>query len=298
MTTTKAFTSERTQAVFEAACAFAGLDAAGAKRVRFGENAIFRLADSSAVVRVGRSIPAATKEVMVAGWLAENAFPAATSLGGAEQPFIEDGLPVTFWNCLEEDDTPITPAEFGKLLHDLHALPHPKDFRLPAFSPMPKVEPRLQALKGKLPEADLDFLRERYEELSEKFQDLQFPLPAGPVHGDAHPGNVMRAPDGTLNLIDFEDFAFGPREWDAAVLSVRHEAFGWASEAEYDSYTEAYGFDPTSWEGFPVVRATRELNMTMWLSQTVDESAEVKAEVQKRIADLRDDQAPRHWKVF
>lgn len=298
MTTTKAFTSERTQAVFEAACAFAGLDAAGAKRVRFGENAIFRLADSSAVVRVGRSIPAATKEVLVAGWLAENAFPAATSLPGAEQPFIEDGLPVTFWNCLEEDDTPITPAEFGKLLHDLHALPHPKDFRLPAFSPMPKVEPRLQALKGKLPEADLDFLRERYEELSEKFQALEFPLPAGPVHGDAHPGNVMRAPDGTLNLIDFEDFAFGPREWDAAVLSVRHQAFGWASEAEYDSYTEAYGFDPISWEGFPVVRATRELNMTMWLSQTVDESAEVKAEVEKRISDLRDDQAPRHWKVF
>lgn len=298
MTTTKAFTSERTQAVFEAACAFAKLDAAGAKRVRFGENAIFRLADSSAVVRVGRSIPAATKEVLVAGWLAENGFPAATSLAGSEQPFVEDGLPVTFWNCLEEDDTPITPAEFGKLLHDLHALPHPTDFRLPAFSPMPKVEPRLQALKGKLSEADLDFLRERYEELSEKFQDLEFPLPAGPVHGDAHPGNVMRAPDGTLNLIDFEDFAFGPREWDAAVLSVRHQAFRWASEAEYDSYTEAYGFDPISWPGFPVLRATRELNMTMWLSQTVDESAEVKAEVQKRIGDLRDDQAPRHWKVF
>ncbi|WP_326956870.1 phosphotransferase family protein [Amycolatopsis sp. NBC_01286] len=298
MTTTKAFTSERTQAVFEAACAFAGLDAAGAKRVRFGENAIFRLADSSAVVRVGRSIPAATKEVLVAGWLAENAFPAATSLSGHEQPFVEDGLPVTFWNCLEEDDTPITPAEFGKLLHDLHALPHPTDFRLPTFSPMPKVEPRLQELKGKLSEADLDFLRDRYEELSKKFRDLEFPLPAGPVHGDAHPGNVMRAPDGTLNLIDFEDFAFGPREWDAAVLSVRHQAFGWASEAEYDSYTKAYGFDPIDWSGFPVLRATRELNMTMWLSQTVDESAEVKAEVEKRISDLRDDQAPRHWKVF
>ncbi|RSM35781.1 hypothetical protein DMA12_42995 [Amycolatopsis balhimycina DSM 5908] len=104
MTTTKAFTSERTQAVFEAACAFAGLDAAGAKRVRFGENAIFRLADNSAVVRVGRSIPAATKEVLVAGWLAENAFPAATSLLGAEQPFIEDGLPVTFARRLAGDN--------------------------------------------------------------------------------------------------------------------------------------------------------------------------------------------------
>ncbi|MDS0133701.1 MULTISPECIES: aminoglycoside phosphotransferase family protein [unclassified Amycolatopsis] len=298
MTSTKAYTTERTQAVFEAACAFAGLDATDAKRVRFGENAIYRLADGSAVVRVGRSIPAATKEVLVAGWLAENRFPAATVLEGNEQPFVEDGLPVTFWNCLEEDDTPITPAEFGKLLHDLHALPHPTDFRLPAFSPMPKVEPRLQALKGKLPEADLDFLRDRYEELSERFQDLEFPLPAGPVHGDAHPGNVMRSPDGTLNLIDFEDFAYGPREWDAAVLSVRHQAFGWASEAEYDSYTAAYGFDPIDWPGFPVVRATRELNMTMWLSQTVDESAEVKAEVEKRISDLRDDQAPRHWKVF
>ena len=64
MTSTKAFTTERTQAVFEAACAFAGLDATDAKRVRFGENAIYRLADGSAVVRVGRSIPAATKEAL------------------------------------------------------------------------------------------------------------------------------------------------------------------------------------------------------------------------------------------
>jgi thiamine kinase-like enzyme len=108
----------------------------------------------------------------------------------------------------------------------------------------------------------------------------------------------MRSTDGNLYLIDFEDFAYGPREWDAAVLSVRHQAFGWASDAEYRSYADAYGFDPIDWPGFPVVRAARELNMTTWLAQTMDESPEVEAEVYKRLSDLRDDQAPRNWRVF
>ncbi|HKS48769.1 MAG TPA: aminoglycoside phosphotransferase family protein [Amycolatopsis sp.] len=292
------FTPERTQAVLEAACQAQGLDASDAALLRFGENAIYRLRQEPVVVRVGRSVEAASKEVHVARWLDLHGFPAAR-LALDQDPVVVGGIPVTFWEYIPENPTPITPAEFGKLLHDLHALPAPTDFRLPDFQPMPKTKDRLENIPtGYLSESDLAFFQSRYDEISAEFEKLDFVLPPGPIHCDAHPGNLLRGPDGTLNLIDFEDFAYGPREWDAAVLSVRHQAFGWASEAEYRAYVDAYGFDPISWPGFPVIRAARELNMTTWLAQMVGDSPEIEAEVRKRVADLRDEQGPRNWRAF
>ena len=296
--TTTSFTSDRAHGVLTAACESAGLDADDAVLLRFGENAIYRLPGCSAVGRVGRSVSAARKEVNVARWLAGHGYPAGRVLPDIEQPVIIEDTPVTFWEYIEDNGEAVSSAEFGKILHDLHALPHPSDFTLPDFAPMPKVEKRLEELSGQLPDADLQFLRHRYEKVSADFEEIEFVLPPGPIHGDAHPGNIMRPTGGPLTLIDFEDFAFGPREWDAAVLSVRHQAFGWASDAEYRAYTDAYGFDPIDWSGFPVLRAARELNMTTWLAQSVGESLEIETEVRRRIADLRDDQAPRHWRVF
>nr|WP_281287612.1 aminoglycoside phosphotransferase family protein [Amycolatopsis rhizosphaerae] len=250
-------------------------------------------------MRVGRSVDAARKEIRVARWLEEHGFPATRLAVDADGPDVVQGLPVTFWQYIPSDPEPITAAEFGKVLHDLHALPAPTSFALPDFAPMPKVEPRLEEIPGGcISPAELAFLRDRHEELAARFENLEFVLPPGPVHGDAHPGNLIRATDGSLQLIDFEDFAYGPREWDAAVLSVRHQAFGWASEEEYQAYITAYGFDAITWPGFPVIRAVRELNMTTWLAQLADQSAEIEAEVHKRIADLRDEQAPRHWRAF
>lgn len=295
----KTFTSKRTEAILRSACQERGLDPTGVKLLRFGENAIYGLDREPVVVRIGRSMNAADKETRVAKWLELNHFPAARLAPGLGEVVIVDGLPVTFWERIPEDPTPVTPAEFGKVLHDLHALPVPDWLSLPDFEPMPKTQGRLRAIPpGYLTASDLDFLLRRYKEISAKYSQLDFALPPGPIHGDAHPGNVMRALDGTLRLIDFEDFAYGPREWDASVMSVRHQAFGWTSDEEYHAYVEAYGFDPITWPGFPVIRAARELNMTTWLAQTIHESEEIASEVRKRIADLRDDQAPRHWRVF
>jgi hypothetical protein len=299
MPATRPFTTGLTDAVLQVACESSGLNAAGASLLRFGENAIYRLPSVQVVVRIGRSLVAAEKEVNVARWLQDNRFPAAQLAPDLEEPVVIDGVPVTFWEYIEEDNAPITSAEFGTVLHDLHRLPNPTNFDLPPFSPMPKVEQRLRDIpQGYLDPSDIDFLRTRLKELSAEFERLSFVLPLGPIHCDAHPGNLMHTRRGEIKLIDFEDFAYGPREWDAAILSVRHQAFGWTSDEEYKSYVRAYGFDPTTWAGFPVIRAIRELNMTTWLAQTIGQSAEVKAEVVKRIADLRNDQAPRDWRAF
>lgn len=299
MTAATAFTPKRAQAVLTDVCRSLSLDPNCATLARFGENATYKLESQSVAIRVGRSYVAAQKETDVAKWLEANDFPAARLAKGYDSPIEVSGLPVTFWEFIEEGTEAITPADFGGVLRDLHALPDPTDFDLPSFSPMPKVGLRLDAMKpGLLSPAELQFLRARLDEISHQFDELQFLLPPGPIHGDAHPGNMMRSPDGVIHLIDFEDFSYGPREWDAAVLSVRHQAFGWASEEEYRTYVAAYGFDASTWQGFPTLRAARELNMTTWLAQKLGESAEIDAEVHRRVADLCKDQTPRNWQVF
>jgi hypothetical protein len=100
-------------------------------------------------------------------------------------------------------------------------------------------------------------------------------------------------------LLDFESFAVGPREWDLAVLALRYRPFGWISEDDYKACVVAYGgFDVTGWSGFPVLRAIRELSMTTWLLLNASKSPEHYAEFRKRVADLRDDSAPRHWRAL
>lgn len=292
-----AFTPDTTREILDEACAAAGLDAAGAQLIRMGENAMYRLASGTTMARIGRSVSAARKEARVANWLASHQFP-AERLAPVEQPVIVGEFAVTFWEFIEESDEYPRPEELGALLLALHKIPEPSDLSLSFFEPMPKIEKRLAMVAGILPREDVAFLNQRRDELQLEFGHLDFPLGFGPVHGDYHAGNLMRDQTGLVKLIDFEDFCWGPREWDACVEAVRYYSFGWTSDEEYAAYTRSYGFDPLEWPGFPVVKSIRELNMTTWLAQQLGQSAEVDDEVHKRISDLRDSQAPRHWRPF
>jgi Ser/Thr protein kinase RdoA (MazF antagonist) len=293
------FTPQTTHEVLEQACRVAGLNPDSAELARMGENAMYRLASTPVMARIGRSVAASRKEARIASWLASHQFPAARSAAvDAEQPVVVDDLAVTFWEVIEESDEPVTSADLGVVLRDMHALPEPSDLSLPFFEPTPKVEKRLADIGEFLPEDDRQFLSERREELEQKFAALNFTLGFGPVHGDYHRGNLMRDRSGTVKLIDFEDFCWGPREWDACVEAVRYRAMGWVNDEDYAAYVRAYGFDPLDLPGFPVLRAIRELNMTTWLAQQLGQSTQVDAEVHKRIADLRDGEAPRSWRVF
>lgn len=293
---TTALTPDSARRVLEMACRTVGLDAGDAAQARFGENALYQLPDAALMARVGRSQEAARKEVHVAEWLASHDFPAVRLADQLAQPIVVDGFPVTFWEFITESDDPVSSADLGRLLRALHSLPAPTHFMLPPFAPMPKVVARLNGLPiGASASDDVEFLRARHLDLERQFTRLHFVLPRGPIHGDAHTGNLIRSTDGEIKLLDFEDFCYGPREWDVSVESVRYRSFGWVSESDYRDYTAAYGFDPLSWPGFQVVRAARELNMTTWLMQQIGQSPEVDAEVALRIADLHDDDAPRRW---
>lgn len=295
--TTTPFTAASTHAVMRTACREVGLNSEGAEMARLGENAMYRLASAPVMVRIGRSVEAGRKEARIAQWLASHQFP-AVRLAGVEQPLVFDDLVVTFWEFIEESEPTVAGGELGDVLRRLHTIPEPSDLSLPFFSPMPKVEQRLSNIGSLLAEEDYTFLKQRRQELEEQFAKLDFDLGFGPVHGDYHKANLMRDRSGAVKLIDFEDFCWGPREWDVCVYAVRFHAMRWETEDEYAAYVSAYGFDPLNWPGFPVVRAVRELNMTTWLAQQLGQSAEIDAEVRQRIADLRDDQAPRNWRIF
>jgi Phosphotransferase enzyme family len=291
------FTRETALRTLQAACAATGLDGRGAQLLRLGTNANYKLEAHPVMVRIapGR-IEDVRKEIDVARWLARSGFPAARLVDGIAQPLILGGRAVTFWELIEPSPEPVHLADVARLLRDLHRLPEPAGFALPRFEPLAHT---IRRLDGLVDGEDARFLRSRCEWLQKQFDGLEFVLPPGVIHGDAHEGNALRDRSGCVRLLDFESVALGPREWDLGVLALRYRPFGWISEAEYRACVTAYGgFDVTEWPGFHVLQGIRELSMTTWLLRKAGESPEHGAELRKRMADLRDDGAPRHWRAF
>jgi aminoglycoside phosphotransferase (APT) family kinase protein len=286
-------------AAAEVACEAAGLDVQGARLIRLGENALFHLPGPGVVVRVARSMAYwedAVREVAVARWLASQGFPAARTYAGVAQPAEATGRPVTFWEFIEgRDGDPSDIAVLAGLLARLHRLPHPEGFTLPPDDPLGRVHRRLESVA--VTKQDREFLLARLEAVEAELPRLRFPLPPGPVHGDAHVQNLMITASGPV-MIDFERFSWGHPEWDLSMTATEYQTAGWWTREEYARFAAAYGFDVTSWDGYPVLRAAHELKMTSWLAQNMAESRDVADEVVIRMATLRGQGLPGNWRPF
>jgi Ser/Thr protein kinase RdoA (MazF antagonist) len=296
--TIEAFSAAAASTALIAACARAELDASGARLVRLGENAVFRLATRPVIVRVARTaayLPEVQRGMDVARWLHGAGFPAVRLVDDIEQPSIADGRVVTFWEMLSDEYA--TVADLAVLLLQLHAMAPPPSLSLPTLLPLERTRRRVEA--GPLATVDKKFLIDRVEELSSRWNAVEFELPSGVIHGDASVGNVIRAQDGRPVLIDLDGFSTGPREWDLMLTALYYERLGWHTREEYQGFAERYGFDVTAWRGYGTLRSIRELIMVGWLAQNIDESSDVVAEVSKRIADLRAGREGRlEWKPF
>lgn len=290
------FTPSATRSILMAACGEVGLDGTDAVLLRHGENAVYRLVQHPVVTRIARHADVPRREVAVAAWLASSDFPTVRLYDGPDQLLTIDGRVITWWDLIVEAPETPTFEDLASVLRRLHDLSPPTTTMLPVFDPMPRLLGRLTAAGASVAESDREFLVGRHAELCAAYDSLPFELEPGPIHGDAHLGNLMRRKDGTVILIDLEAFAWGPREWDASVFAAAHAVFGWMGEAEYRRCVERYGWDPLTWSGFPTMRAIRELNMVTWLMQRAGESDVVDEEIARRLADLRNDELPRQWR--
>jgi Ser/Thr protein kinase RdoA (MazF antagonist) len=300
--TTRGFSQQDAHRALIAACEQAGLDSRGAVPMRIGENALFRLASAPVVVRVARSahlLADVRKEVAVASWLETADFPSVRLFPDCPQATVHDGRVVTFWSFVDSAGPAPGFADLALMLKRLHDVPKPVDLILPLFDPLARVENRLDRAVS-VSDEDLGFLRQRLKELYAEYSSINFALPTGHIHGDGHKSNLLRrAADGRVILIDFEAFAWGPREWDLCTgVGIPFRGFRWVAPEEYAQAVDAYGFDITEWPGFHTLRRIREITMTTWLMQNVDHSAEIRAEFDRRVASLRHDVLPRVWRPF
>jgi aminoglycoside phosphotransferase (APT) family kinase protein len=281
------------------ASAAAGLDSSNARLIRMGENALFHLPSAGAVARVARSMgywADAGREVAISHWLAAEGIRAARACAAIDQPVEAAGQPVTFWEFIDgRDGDREDVTDLAEVLRRVHQLPRPASFTLPAEDVLGRIPGRLQS--AAVPAADREFLQARLDELEVQLPRLRFPLPPGPTHGDAHVQNLMITADGPV-LIDLERFSWGQPEWDLAMTATEWQTAGWWTDEEYARFAGAYGWDVTTWDGYPVLRATHELKMTSWLAQLAGESPDAAREYKTRMWTLRGQAAPGDWQGF
>jgi aminoglycoside phosphotransferase (APT) family kinase protein len=238
------------------------------------------------------------KEVVIARWLETAGFPGVRLFPDCPQTIVHDGRVVTFWLHMDSDGRSPDFGDLAVMLRELHGLPKPVDLVLPLFDPLGRVEERLDNAPS-VDEKDIEFLRQRIKDLYAEYNGLEFALPVGHIHGDAHKGNLLRRADGNVILLDFERFAFGPREWDLSTgIGIPFKGFRWIEDAVYAQAVETYGFDIAEWPGLHTLRRIREVAMTTWLMQNVGHSPDIRAEFERRVASLRHDELPRVWRAF
>jgi aminoglycoside phosphotransferase (APT) family kinase protein len=289
----------RAGALLEKACASAGLDPEGARLLRIGSNAVYRLA-TPVVVRISRSgasVDQARRSVAVARWLKSAGFPAVRAVQ-VDQPVVADGHVATFWGAVSDDgDQYATVGEVAEILVKLHALHAPGSLHLPALAPFENAARRIEVNDWLTPD-DRAFLTGRLAELQDKYAKLEFVLPPGVIHGDASIGNVLRDYQGNPVLIDLDGFAIGPREWDVVLTAMYYDSFGWHTREEYETFVKLYGFDIMTWPGYPALRAVREFLMVTWVIQKAGESETIAAEACKRITALRTGASRKDWQPY
>lgn len=206
------------------------------------------------VTRLGRVRPeeALRRELDVTGFLDELGFPVVPPASElAPGPHVRGGVAVSFLTYVPHDpEYEVTAEEAGRALAGLHEALRAYPGELPAYGPVLDETARLLDVLDLEPAA-LARLREAHTRLAGE-------LPRSgmrPVHGDAHPGNLLATADGLL-WNDFEECMLAPAGWDLAVLRGTTALDGSAAVA-------AYGADPDD-PGRAVFRRGRRLQGVLW----------------------------------
>jgi Ser/Thr protein kinase RdoA (MazF antagonist) len=296
---TDAMSEAGTRAILRQACEVTGLSTDSARLLRLGSNAVYRLS-APVVARIARpeaGTAAARRMVAVARWLESAAYPAVRALP-LDQPIVIDGQAVTFWEAVSDDgDQYATIDQVAEVIARLHKMTAPDDLCLPALEPFRDAGQRIAESRW-LTGDDRAWMTSELGRLQAEYARLDFALPQGVIHGDANIGNVLRDDLGKPVVIDLDDFATGPREWDLIQTAIYYDRFGWHTREEYEAFARVYGYDLLQWPGYPVLAAVREFIMVTWMILKAAETVRTSAEARKRLYALRTGGSRKNWNPF
>jgi hypothetical protein len=156
---------------------------------------------------------------------------------------------------------------------------------------------RLNRATGIDPDA-LDLLRSECDavELDLTGLDVDPLIPPGVIHGDAHLGNLIPAPDHPV-LCDFDSTCIGPREWDLTPAAVGALRFDYGPRVHHE-LSAAYGVDVTTWPGFPVLRRVRELQLVTSVLPLLAANPSLRPQWEHRVATLADPDPEAPWTPY
>jgi hypothetical protein len=242
-------------------------------------NLLVHLRPAPVVARVATSTAMARQPVIdyfrraeeVAGYLAARGVPV---VGPSPElpagPHLHEGFAISFAAHVRHDPgwTP-EPAEFAAHLADLHRELRDYPGELPTRGPLDDIDrvladvgdPELSALR--------DDLARRWSAHTTGSQAL---------HGDAHPGNLLRTPGGPV-WNDFEDTWRGPVAWDLACLSRTGRLDGAEAVARYP--------DPFEAADLAFHQAVRRLHAAVWLLTLARRFPEYRAEAAQQVAQTK-----------
>jgi thiamine kinase-like enzyme len=130
-------------------------------------------------------------------------------------PHVHLGRTLNFWKFVSVTDKEPEPRAIGRTLFQCHDLLRGFDGELPELAILTESLALLDTLEegGHFSRATIELLRERLVSSINALAAFSFQ----PLHGDAHPGNLLNTTIGLL-WTDWEDTFLGPLEWDLASI--------------------------------------------------------------------------------
>lgn len=290
------FAESEVVTVLNTACDRVGLDPTGAVMLRGHTNAVYTLPAAGAVAKIARAgtpSDSVHRTVRLVRWLTSLDFPTVELLP-VEQPVVVGGHAVTFWHHLPQPDHPVPAAHLAAPLRTLHELP-PPPFDVRPVDTAGAVR-RSIAETTALPPDDVAYLEGRLAELEDALPQVHYVLPPGLCQGDPQHRNALHH-GGTAVLCDWDTACFGQPELDLVTVEIHCRRFGYGP-SHYREFADQYGFDVTSWQGYPVLCALRELRMITTNAKRASAGSPTITEVRRRIQGLRSDHTGLEWNIL